>query len=316
VIAKVGELADTSTVTVTVPLGGGTPVGLPFGAYRLLLSGTSPGVLTLSAEMNFPSTIVSWIDGARQKGVRVMLVMTGGSHTATKPGCCLSVINGVLQFDRAKWEATLQTFNTAAIRDAIANGVADGTIVGATVMDEPYVSGGGDGNTWGPPGTMTKARVDSLCTSVQKIFPTLRAGVEHQHNLFEPTKSYRVCQFIVDQYSARFGDVAAWRDAGLAMGTRDHHSILFSLNVLNGGVQDRDGTWDCAGTGGLGLYAPNCRMTANQVRNFGLALGLAGCGLFMWRYDAAFMTNSENQQAFKDVAAQMATAPGRACRRS
>ena len=243
------------------------------------------------------------------------MAMTGGAHKATNPGCCLSVINGVLQFDRAKWDATLATFNTAAIRTAIAAGVADGTIIGATVMDEPYVHGGGDGNTWGPAGTMTKARVDSLCTEVKRTFPTLAAGVEHQHQLFEPTKSYRVCDFIVDQYNSYMGSVTTWRDAGLAMARRDGHAILFSMNVLNGGTQDKDGTWDCTGTGGKGLYSPNCRMTPTQVRDFGLALGPSGCGLFMWRYDDAFATNYDNQRSFKDIATTMAAAPGRACRR-
>jgi hypothetical protein len=290
--------------------------GLPYGFYRLLLNTSDPGVLTLSAESNSPSTIATRIDYARQRGVHMMLAMTGGSHTAANPGCCLSVINGVLQFDHAKWTATLQKFNTTAIKQALAVGVADGTIIGATVMDEPYVNGQGDGNTWGPPGTMTKARVDSLCSEVKAMFPTLPAGAEHQHQLFEPSKSYRVCDFIVDQYGTQYGSVTAWRDAGLTMAARDHHAILFSMNVLNGGTQDKDGTWDCTnGSGGKGLYSPNCRMTADQLRLVAQALGPAGCGLFMWRYDDAFAANTDNQRAFKDVSSLMAAAPARACRR-
>jgi hypothetical protein len=320
VVAAASGISDTSVVTVSAPAPSPTPVvgsGLPFGPYRLMGSTSTTTPFTMSADFNSPSTIVTQISNARSRGVRIMLAMTGGAHKATNPGCCLSVINGVLQFDRAKWDATLATFNTAAIRTAIAAGVADGTIIGATVMDEPYVHGGGDGNTWGPAGTMTKARVDSLCTEVKGTFPTLAAGVEHQHQLFEPTKSYRVCDFIVDQYNSYMGSVTTWRDAGLAMAARDHHAILFSMNVLNGGTQDKDGTWDCTnGSGGKGLYSPNCRMTAAQVRDFGLALGPSACGLFMWRYDDAFATNYDNQRSFKDIATTMAAAPGRACRRS
>jgi hypothetical protein len=319
VVAAASGISDTSVVTVSAPAPSPTPVvgsGLPFGPYRLMGSTSTTTPFTLSADFNSPSNIVTQISNARSKGVHIMLAMTGGAHKATNPGCCLSIIDGVLQFDRAKWDATLATFNTATIRQAIAGGVADGTIIGATVMDEPYVHGGGDGNTWGPAGTMTKARVDSLCTEVKRYFPTLAAGVEHQHQLFEPTKSYRTCDFIVDQYNSYMGSVSTWRDAGLAMAARDHHAILFSMNVLNGGTQDKDGTWDCTGTGGKGLYSPNCRMTATQVRDFGLALGPSGCGLFMWRYDDAFATNYDNQRSFKDIATTMAAAPGRACRRS
>jgi len=193
--------------------------------------------------------------------------------------------------------------------------VADGTIVGHSVMDEPNVHGGGDGNTWGPQGTMTKARVDSLCGYAKAIFPTLPVGVVHRHDIFEPTKSYRVCDFLISQFANRIGSVTEFRDAGLALARRDGHAIMFSLNILDGGVQDRTGAWDCPGSG-IGTYAPNCRMTASQVREYGLTLGPAGCGLVMWKYDARFMANTENEQAFRDIAARLAPVPAPPCRKS
>jgi hypothetical protein len=258
--------------------------------------------------------MASRINAARNGGYKLLLQLPSGSHhDQTSP--LLSVINGVLQFDEAKWRAIVDQFNTPEIRQAIADGVRDGVIIGDVVMDEPQVTGEGDGNTWGPAGTMTKLRVDGLCSYIKQRFPTLPVGVFHQHNTFEPDKSYRICEFIVDQYNERRGDVYTFRDDGLALARRDGHSIMFSLNVLNGGVQDRDGTWDCTGTGGKGTYAPNCRMTADQVREWGQILGPVGCGLFMWRYDDAFVTDPVNQQAFKDVAARMATAPAKTCTR-
>jgi hypothetical protein len=141
-------------------------------------------------------------------------------------------------------------------------------------------------------------------------------GVVHTHDAFEPTKSYRVCEFIVDQYESRFGSVTAFRDAGLALARRDGHSIAFSLNILNGGVQAvRDGLWECSPTltAGRGTYNPNCRMTPEQVRNFSMVLGPAGCGLLYWRYDATFMADPANIQAFKDIAAKLASAPAKSC---
>jgi hypothetical protein len=209
----------------------------------------------------------------------------------------------------------MDTYNTSAIKQAIAIGVADGTIVGAHVMDEPHVSGGGDGNTWGPVGTMTKLRVDSLCGYVKAMFPTLPVGVAHQHDKFEPTKSYRVCEFLLDQYSTRLGEVNGWRDEALALGRRDHMAILFSLNIINGGTQDKDGTWDCGGTGGMGEFAPNCSMTPQQIRVYSDVLGPAGCGLLMWRYEPAYMARADNLQAFKDVRSRMASYPARSCAR-
>lgn len=315
VVATAGVVKDTVAVAIAAVLPATTTHGIPFGAFsswdgNSLKANTN--AFDLSHDGLTAGNIVSRIDAARAKQVKLLLAMTGGSHDNY-------MTNGV--FDRSKWEAKLQTYNTPTIRQAIAAGVADGTIIGASVMDEPHVSGagdgagGGDGNTWGPPGTMTKVRVDSLCASVKAMAPTLPAGVVHQWSVFEPTKNYRVCDFIVSQYSARMGNVAAYRDSALALGRRSGHAIMFSMNILNGGVQDRDGTWDCAGTGGLGQSAPNCRMTSQQVRDWGTTLGSAGCGLLMWRYDDTFMAKLENQKAFGDVASRLAALTGKSCRR-
>ena len=313
VIASASGLADTAPVTLSSASTSALEVGIPFGPFGLWDGTTlrpNAALFSFSQQSIGPTLIVDRIAAARAAKVKLMLAMTGG-HAPY-----LSTIDGVLQFDRAKWNARMQEFNTPEIRDAIAKGVADGTIVGNVVMDEPNVSGGGDGNTWGPVGTMTKARVDSLCGYVKQIFPTLPAGVQHRWDVFEPTKSYRVCDFLSSQYTERAGSVTTFRDGGLALAARDHHAILFSLNILNGGTQDRDGTWDCTGTGGLGTYSPNCRMTASQVRDYGLVLGPAGCAMAMWQYDLGFMSDAGNQQAFKDIGARLATLPRKPCTRT
>lgn len=309
---------DTAAPAPAMPTA--TGAGLPFGAYRIMVALSNPAPFTLGSEMNTPSTIAARIAYARSKGMRLILQMTGGPHTAANRGCCLSVINGVLKFDRAKWNARMATFNTTSIKSAIANGVADGTIVGANVMDEPNACSSGSGNTWGPCGTMTKARVDSLCAEVQRIFPTLPAGVAHQVLAFERTKDYRVCQFIMGGVRTRSGTLAqyvAGRDSALALGARGHHAILFNMNVLNGGTRDTDGNWTCngAGQGGLGTYKPLCRMTTTQLRERGLLLGPAGCGLIIWTYDYNYWHYSTVLTVFRDIAAKMAATPIKPCRR-
>ena len=310
VVATASGLADTAAVSVSnppvvtqppPPPPIGTTVGVPFGPFNSwdnysLKSNTA--MFNVSQDATTASNIVDRIAAARSRGVKLMLAMTGGAHSQY-------LTNGV--FDRSKWDARMASFNTAAIRQAVAAAVADGTIVGDNVMDEPFHP------SWG--GTLTKARVDSLCTDVKAIFPTLPVGPTHDNDDFEPTKSYRVCDFILSQYRSAKGSVTTFRDAGLALAQRDGHSIAFSINILDGGTPDRDGTWDCAGTGGKGTYAPNCRMTPAQVREFGRVLGPAGCAMMMWRYDDIFMANPENAQAFKDLATLLASSPRRSCRR-
>ncbi len=285
---------------------GGIPFG-PYGAWEDegLKGNTESFNLSIGA---FTSrNIVPRLAHARSRGQRVILAMTGGSHNQYKTGG---------MFDYSKWLAKMVTYDTPEIHEAISQGVADGTIVGASVMDEPHNTAAG--SSWGPKGTMTKARVDSMCAYVKQMFPTLPVGVVHDHDIFQPQQSYHVCEFLLDQYAARKGDVTKFRDAGLALGRRDDMSIVFSLNIVDGGIQaKRDGAWECSPslTGGRGSGEPNCRMTAEQVRDWGIVLGSAGCALTMWRYDQDFMASPENVQAFRDVAAKLATLPARSCAR-
>jgi hypothetical protein len=56
-------------------------------------------------------------------------------------------------------------------------------------------------------------------------------------------------------------------------------------------------------------------MTAAQIREWGKALGPAGCALLMWRYDDRAMTSDDNVEAMRDVAAALARVPNRGCTR-
>jgi hypothetical protein len=313
VIATSSGLADTAVVTLATTSGGETTplplpgAGIPFGPSGAMLSYTSDvAPFTMTVQGVTPNNIVSYLTKARAARAKLILNMTGGHHDKY-------MTNGA--FDYARWRAAMDAYNTSSIKQAVAQAVTDGTIVANSVMDEPHVHGGGDGNTWGPQGTVTKVVVDQMCGYAKAMFPTLPVGVAHRHDAFEPTKSYRVCEFMISQYSSRFGSPAAFRDAGLALARRDGHTIVFGMNILNGGTKDLDGTWDCAGTGGKGTYAPNCRMTPAQIREYGQVLGPAGCAFTMWRFDETFMANSENRRAFQDVGARLATLPGKACRR-
>lgn len=313
VIATASDLADTSIVTLASTSEGGTgessptPVGgIPFGPSGMTGGQIELAPFTMTLRGVTPASVVTTLRDARAAKTRLILNMTGGRHEKY-------MTDGA--FDYTKWVAVMDQYRTTGIREAVAEAVADGTIVGNSVMDEPHVSGAGDGNTWGPPGTMTKERVDRMCGYVKSLFPTLPTGVAHRHDVFEPTRSYRVCDFIISQYSSRLGSVTQFRDAGLALARRDGHAIIFGMNILNGGTQDKDGVWDCSGTGGLGTYAPNCGMTPSQIREIGLTLGSAGCALTMWRFDETFAANPDNQRAFGEIGTRLASLPGKACRR-
>lgn len=306
IIARSSGLADTAEVKLNTVLGSpvappsGSPVppgvvGIPMSMSGLLASGADPGPFSGSLDGYSAENIISRIVEARGKRMRIMLNMTGGSHERYKT-------DGV--FDLSKWRARQNTYDTPAIKAAVAAAVADGTIIGASVMDEPHNTTEHAG--WG--GNITKPMVDGMCGFVKNIFPTLPVGVVHDYRHFEPEKNYQTCEFVATQYRMSKGDVREYRDGGLAFARRSGISIIFSLNVLHGGAPGTTcDKWGFDANGRL------CPMTANQIVEWGKVLGPAGCTLNMWRYEQAYFDRPENQQAFKELAAHLATLPAKSC---
>lgn len=317
IIARADQLSDTSVVTVAQTSGGGTPApapdpsplpdptpepsgtGIPMSLSALLASGREPMAYTASLDSYTASNIVARLATARQKKLRVLMNMTGGSHDQYKT-------DGV--FDYSKWKAKMDSYNTPTIRAAVAAAIADGTIIGNSVMDEP--ANHTPKNSWGPVGTMTKERVDGMCKYVQDMFPGLPVGVVHDHRLLDPTKNYQHCDFLLSQYRMAKGDVREFRDGGLAFARQSGIAIAFSLNVIHGGEPGTDcEKWGDDPNGVL------CPMTAEQVRSWGVTLGSAGCALNMWRYEQAYFDKPEIQRALYELAGSLAKLPAKSCRR-
>lgn len=310
VIATADQLADTAVVTLASTSGGGTPAppptlpsgmsGIPMGLSALLVSGREPIHYTASLDGYTASNIIDRLNTARSRGLRVLMNMTGGSHENYKT-------DGM--FDYSKWKAKMDSYNTPAIRAAVAEAVADGTIIGNSVMDEPGNVSPTKG--WGPEGYMTKARVDGLCQYVQEMFPTLPVGVVHDHRVLEPEKNYQHCDFVVSQYRLSKGPVNDFRDGGVAFAKRSGISIAFSLNILHGGTPGTD--CEKYGDDPRGTLCP---MSADQVKDWGVVLGSAGCMLNMWRYERAYYDKPEIQRALEQVAGVLRGLPAKGCRRA
>jgi len=300
--APAAESPSDDTRRTNGSMAASTYTGIPYGPNALTKDdGTvfwGPEPFTSAVTYADAATIVTRLNGARALNMKLMLNMTGGSHERYKT-------DG--KFDLAKWKAVMNTYNTAAIKAAVADAVADGVIIMNSVMDEPQIT------DWG--GVMSKPLLDDMATYVKAIFPTLPTGVVARWD-WRPEEQYQVIDAILAQYQWNKGDITLYRDNILARAELEGISVIFSLNILDGGIMSWQ-TKDCSIplTGGFGTKVPNCRMTADQVRDWGRLLGVAGCAMSMWRYDAEFMGKADNQQAFRDVAATLAAVPGRPCRR-
>ena len=285
-----------------------TYTGIPYGPSSLwTLNKLNYGPAPFTASQNYISadTLIQQSNAARNKGHRLVLAMTGGESTRY-------TTNG--QFDMTKWKARMNTYNRSSLKTAVAAAVADGTVIGDQMIDEPETV------RWGT--VLTKPMIDQMAVYVKSIFPTLPVGLNHGPPGYKwrATEHFTKVDYVLYQYNHYItsGNVVAWRDAVLAQSKLDGVATALSLNILNGGKQDRgDGYYDCAGAGqaGFGTKYPNCQMTSDQVRTWGKALVPSACFMMMWRYDAAYMAKSANLLAFKDIAALAASKPKPSCKR-
>jgi len=296
VIATSGTQADTADVRFLASI---VLRGVPYGPFALW-SGTSvrwgPTPFTVSLQQNSPSTVVSLIAAARTKGQKLVLCLAGCAHDPVKT-------NGV--FDLTLWQRAIDAYNTATIRQAIAQAVSDGTVIGNSLVDEPEIA------DWG--GVFTKPMLDGMASYAKAYFPTLPMGVNHGGTAaytWHTAESYRVVDYVISQYGYQVngGDVAGYRSKVLARATQEGWTPGFSLNLLNGGTP---GT---ACPAGDGLKAGLCRMTAAQMQTFGQTL-LVGCVLVSWTYEDAFMVRADNQAAFKAISDSAARTPRKGCGR-
>ena len=293
--------SSTSVAAVTYV---GIPVG-PFGLWTMNKIEYGPAPFTGSHNFINADTLVLQINAARNKGHRLIVAMAGGPSSRY-------VTSG--QFDLAKWKAVMNTYNKSSLKTAVAAAVTDGTLIGNMLIDEPETK------QWGT--TLTKAKIDQMAAYSKTIFPTLRVGVNHGPPAYKwrSTEIYTKVDYVVYQYAhwVTQGNITSWRDAVLARAQVDHVTPAFSLNVLNGGKQDRgDGYYDCVGAsmGGLGTRYPNCKMTVDQIRTWGKTLAPLGCAMLLWQFDRAYFTKSTVLSAFTDIKNLAASKPKRTCKR-
>lgn len=244
------------------------------------------------------STLLNRIPAARAAGKQLLITMTGGSHDNYWTTSTSQI------FSLAKWKAKMDTFAAlSAGNKAIINAaVADGTILGNSMIDEP-ANGSWNGGTYN--GTVTTvAMMNEMADYARAIFPTMPQGltIGSEVHWKEPALLNHL-DFVNFQWSTRhtatYGSVSGFRDAANGRAATDGFKVHYSINVLNGGTR----ITGCPQpeTGGAGLDSPNCKMTPQQIIDYCAVLGPAGIGIFCWRYDTAFMALQANKDAFKAV---------------
>jgi hypothetical protein len=268
-------------------------VGIPFGPFALPRSRYGPeftgayrppwadsaGVVT--------QLLLADLEAARRTNTQVLLNFTGPEHHFTDDA----------GFSLAQWKQRVDRFRGLDLTSYI----ADGTILGHFLMDEPS-----DPSNWN--GTqVSPAEVDEMARYSKEIWPTM-ATMVRGWPAYLNGYHFEYLDAAWAQYHVRFGSI----DEFIANNVRDAKAsglaLVAGMNVLNGGSTS---------SGIPGTKAGKYAMSASELRSWGGALLSEPymCALFIWRYDSRYFERPDIQAALSDLNHQAQSRPTQPCRR-
>ena len=274
----------------------GNQSGIAFGEFgrdaETLGSTFTGGML-----MGSPSSVMPELELTQSRGLRAIVILSGGKNQFTNPDGTFS-----LQL----WKQQVDRFRGAGLERYI----ADGTIVAHYVIDEPNATG-----TWGGQ-AIPYAAVEDMARYSKTIWPELTtvARVSPQWLRGAPFK-WAYLDAAWSQYTGRVraGPVEAYRDAAVSTARSLGLGLVIGLNLLDGG----DGSSGIPGTMNEPWGSRTYQMTPTEVRTYGAVLAAEpyACAMFSWRYDSVFDARSDIRGALSYVSVIAASRSKAPCRR-
>ena len=280
ITASYNRAKASCTVQVTVPApppppppppaqppSTGSPI-MPFGPKQLPYTefATPPwtGVYINASSL---TNLTTRVTTAQQYGTR-MIVKLAPPHAEM-----LDPVTGC--FDVNLWKAAidkLAPFDFAPF-------VADGTVLGAELVNEPHAS------DWcqSTERRLTKAEVEEMAVYAKVYWPTLPVGAGRSDWVLA-NAPWAHLDFAHSQYHMRKGDIDAWRDQTISEAKAAGVGHLMSLDYLAGQLDDSP-------------------MTADQLQYYGSALArdTYSCLLTGYLYDATYNAQPGVMAAFSAI---------------
>ena len=261
--------------------------GTPFGFWRLEYSQLGSDWTSLHRGST-PKSIRRDLEIARKNGGRVFIQLAGRKkHYQNKNG----------SFSLEKFKALLSKYKGLHLDSYI----ADGTLAGHMLIDEPSDKRKWDGKT------MSYADVEAAAKASKAIFPKLPTMVRSVPTWLQGAKFRWVhLDGAWAQYSARKGEVNHYIAAESRAAKAEGLTMVWGLNVINGGNGSSKKRGSSAGS---------YNMSASELQKYGKALlGTSNtCGFLMWMYDRGYMKNSSVMSAMKSLSKLAKTRSAKAC---
>lgn len=264
-------------------------VGIPFGPWHLPTQLFGPeftgGYIALS-----PDHPIADLEAARQTGTRILINLTNNERNLRdKSG-----------FSMAMWKQRVDRFRGVDFSSY----VADGTLIGHFIMDEPE-----DVTNWN--GTLvSRSDIDEMARYSKELWPYMPTIIR-SWPWYLKGYSYQYLDAAWAQYHQRlqkFGSV----DSFIVTNVRDAQAsglnLITGLNLLAGGGEK---------SGLKGFHKDRYAMNATQVRAWGNVLLSQPyiCAFLSWKYNEAYFSRPDIKAALHELAEKARAFPTKTCRR-
>ncbi len=258
----------------------GAGPGVPFGPWRLPDSlFHAPFTATVLALR--PGDAIARLDAARRAHIQVFIILERSRRNHQRAD---------KSFDLVAWKREIVAFRGVDFSSY----VADGTVLGHILIDEPH-----DPTNWnGAP--VPYAIIDSAAAFSKSLWPTLPVGVTSPPTFLAQAPLPSI-DWSFAQYRPNKGEINAWLAMQRSAAERSGLALVLSINVLDANGHD----------------AP---LAASELQRIGVAMSAEPglCALTMWKYDdrrPEYFERADVQRAVAAIAAVASTGSARSCRR-
>lgn len=284
-----GELPDTTSPPPPDTTGPVTPArpheGIPFGPWHLPM--TEYGSFSGAVRGLHRDHPVEDLEHARRTGTRVLLAMAG-SESAYQDE------NG--HFSLAKWKQRVDRFKHVDMSSY----VADGTIIGHLIMDEPE-----DPTNWNGK-LVTQAEIEEMARYSKELWPSMAAIIRAWPRYLKGY-SFKHLDAEWAQYHIRFGDINAFIQSNVSDAKASNLALIMSVNLLAGGGEDE---------GLFGYHHQRYALNARQLRTWANKIMDEPyiCAMLDWQYEERYFAREDVKSVFKELAERARTRPKKLCR--
>jgi hypothetical protein len=242
------------------------------------------GVFSGGHQNGQPDSLLVNLEAARRASARVMISFTGNEQwNRDENGFSLTI-----------WKQRVDRFRGLDITSYI----ADGTLIGHLLLDEPS-----DPHNWNGH-TVPHSEIEAMAKYSKDIWPTLTTIIRAWPDYLKG-HSYPSLDATWIQYHDRFGDIEGFIDTRVRDAQALGLAVVAGVNVINGG-----GPNSGMPSYGAGKKAVN----ASQLRSWGERLLEEDICLFlMWEYRQDYFSRPDIQAASEDLSELARSRPKRAC---